>query len=110
VLLTIATVGLRSLLKRITGDMKSKQNIATKPNWTKVRVMGYRNWVMIILPVLDDNADVVYQRTQRKMNRTVDTVGKVVRVDGGERGNLRGNGEYRERYRLTKEKENRGDE
>ena len=35
-----ALFGMRNLEKRTTGLMKSKQYSATKPNWTKVRVMG----------------------------------------------------------------------
>jgi len=41
--LMIALVGIRNLLKRTTGLIKTRQNTATKPNCTKVRVTGYRN-------------------------------------------------------------------
>ena len=36
----MAFVGGRSRLNRTTGLINTRQNAATKPNWTKVRVMG----------------------------------------------------------------------
>ena len=44
-----------------------------------VRVMGYRNCIMMALPVLDDSADVVYQRLQSKMKRAVEATGVLAR-------------------------------
>ena len=37
----------------------------------KVRVTGYRKVVIIDFPVLDERAEVVYQRQQRRTKRTV---------------------------------------
>lgn len=53
--------------------MKSRQKAATNANWTMVRVTGYLNCVRMVLPVLEESADVVYQKQHRKMNRVVDT-------------------------------------
>lgn len=36
----ITLVGILRLVKRMMGDMKSRQYVATKPNWMKVRVIG----------------------------------------------------------------------
>lgn len=38
-----------------------------------VRVTGYLNCVRIVLPVLDESAEVVYQKQHKRMNRVVDT-------------------------------------
>ena len=72
VLRMIARVGVRNRAKRTAGDMNSKQYAATKPNWTKVSVTGYRNWVRMALPVLDDSAEDMYHRPQSNTKVTVD--------------------------------------
>ena len=79
VLRRIALVGIRSLETRITGDMKSRQKPATNPNWIKVRVIGYLNCVRIAFPVLEERAEVVYQRLHRRMKTAVEAAG----VDDG---------------------------
>lgn len=69
---TMARVGGLSLLIRMIGLMNSKQYPATKPNCTNVKVTGYRNWVRIALPVLDDIADDMYHSEHKRTNRTVE--------------------------------------
>ena len=65
----IARVGVRDRAKRTAGDMNSKQYAATKPNWTKVKVTGYRNWLRMTLPVLEESAEDEYQQMQSSTNR-----------------------------------------
>ena len=43
----------------------------------KVSVTGYRNWVKMAFPVLEESALVVYQSEQRSMKRVVCNPGKV---------------------------------
>jgi hypothetical protein len=69
---SIARVGLRILENRMTGVINRPQYDATKANWINVRVMGYRNWFIIDLPVFEDIADVAYHREHKRMNLTVD--------------------------------------
>lgn len=43
----------------------------------KVNVTGYRNWVNMAFPVLEESALVVYQSEQSSMKRVVSAPGKV---------------------------------
>ena len=68
---SMALLGGLNLLKRTTGLMKSMQKSATKPNWTKVKVTGYLNRVMMALPVLDDSADDMYHSEQSSTKQNI---------------------------------------
>ena len=47
-----------------------------------VRVMGYRNWVRIAFPVLEDRAEVAYQRLQRRTKMTGEVEEEEADVNG----------------------------
>lgn len=80
--LRMALLGARKCENRTSGLMNSKQYPATNPNWTNVRVMGYLNWMRIALPVLEERADDVYQRAQRRTKRTEDGSGSSSGIGG----------------------------
>ena len=67
----IALVGLLSLVSLTAGLANSKQNAATKPNWTIVNVMGYLNWVRMAFPVFDDIAEDMYHSEQSMQKRII---------------------------------------